>query len=61
MPNIALAVTEREVERLVKPKLIIGGGHQQGDFVEWAGCTTKPHGIAAHAASFSMSLCAQCA
>jgi hypothetical protein len=42
-------------------KLIICGAISRGDFVEWAGCTTKPRGIAGRAVSFSTSLFVRCA
>src|SRR5215471_10888964 len=33
----------------------------RGDFVEWAGCTTRPRGIAERVVSFSASLFVRCA
>src|SRR5262249_17343307 len=44
-----------------KPQAEICGGYQQGDFVEWGGCATKPRGIAGRAVSFSTSPFVRCA
>ena len=43
------------------PELVVEPGLEQGDFVEWAGCTTRPRGIAERAVSCNASLFAQCA
>jgi len=62
--SLVLLTTFWAVEfQIGKPQAyIIGcGGYQQGDFVEWAGCTMRPRGIAERAVSCSASLFAQCA